>query len=649
MNSTTVPSKRLATSITGASLTLQLNNILGWDGINLTSADFNGRLFAVLRNDANTLMEIIELDPTTIASASITILKRGLKFTGDMTTEVTANKLTWIKNETIVDIGSNPPQLYQQFVYSLNPTADASFIPTTDQHLTTKDYVDDRNGYWTGAVADFASLPIGSIEGEARVTLDDGKIYVWDVATATIATISSIDLGTNVITMTGAHGLSTGDYIYFATSGTLPAGLALNTPYYVYVDAADTLHVSLAIAGATVDITDAGTGTHTVKEASWVLAGAGGGAGTVYVTNLLGTGADDAPTNTTFTLTAGSWADQKYLQVYVNGVLQEYGATEDYTVADSNTIVFNTGVEDTDKVTLLVVSVDLYNPAWGLVNADILPDTHNTYDIGATGNRFKDGFFEGNVDIDGTLNVEGVSTFQALPTIPLTPAATTDAASKGYVDTTIASQPILPYGFSTNFDGSLTRYTAVDEGAGTIDTDGYNMIGVGVTASRSRGIRMVMAGAGTKVSPFGNGSKVAMDFIATIANNTPNPVDPNCFIVVGNLGTGITATQTNNHFGFKFVFTNAALTAVYASSADGTTQQTTSLTVPVDGDMKHFGAVFNGTNVKFYLDSTLVATHATNVPVTTAAGDLLHFRYDKGADTGGSPTMKISYFGYRRA
>lgn len=275
----------------------------------------------------------------------------------------------------------------------------SELTPTGQYDLVYKKWVEDRNGYWTGAVANFAALPIGTVEGEARVTLDDGKIYVWDVATATTATISSIDLGTNVITMTGAHGLSTGDYIYFATSGTLPAGLAVNTAYYVYVDSATELHVSLAIAGATVDITDAGTGTHTIKEASWVLAGAGGGAGTVYVTNKLGTGADDAPTNTTFSLTAGSWADQKYLQVYLNGTLQEYGPMEDYTTADSNTVVFNTGVEDTDKVTLLVVSVDLYNPAWGLVNADILPDTHNAYDIGATGNRFKDGFFE---SIDST-------------------------------------------------------------------------------------------------------------------------------------------------------------------------------------------------------------------------------------------------------
>lgn len=337
----------------------------------------------------------------------------------------------------------------------------SELTPTGQYDLVYKKWVEDRNGYWTGAVANFAALPIGTVEGEARVTLDDGKIYVWDVATATTATISSIDLGTNVITMTGAHGLSTGDYIYFATSGTLPAGLAVNTAYYVYVDSATELHVSLTIAGATVDITDAGTGTHTIKEASWVLAGAGGGAGTVYVTNKLGTGADDAPTNTTFTLTAGSWADQKYLQVYVNGVLQEYGPMEDYTTADSNTVVFNTGVEDTDKVTLLVVSVDLYNPAWGAVNADILPDTHNTYNIGATGTRFKDAYLEGNVDIDGTLNVEGVATFQASPVVPTLSSGdnSTKAASTAYVDAGLGVKKLLLTASGVSFNNTTAETT----------------------------------------------------------------------------------------------------------------------------------------------------------------------------------------------
>ena len=55
-----VPTKRLAESITAASSSLKLNNIKNWNGDALTSSDFGTLLYAVLRNDANTIIEIIE-------------------------------------------------------------------------------------------------------------------------------------------------------------------------------------------------------------------------------------------------------------------------------------------------------------------------------------------------------------------------------------------------------------------------------------------------------------------------------------------------------------------------------------------------------------------------------------------------------------
>ena len=114
LNFITVPTKRLSQSITSASTTFKLNNILGWDSVALTAADFGTQAFAIFRDDSNTLMEIMEIDPATIASTSITILRRGMKFNADViTTEVTANKLDWVKNETLVEIGSNAPHMYQ--------------------------------------------------------------------------------------------------------------------------------------------------------------------------------------------------------------------------------------------------------------------------------------------------------------------------------------------------------------------------------------------------------------------------------------------------------------------------------------------------------------------------------------------------------
>lgn len=156
---TSVPSKRLTATINASSLTIQLNNILGWDGVALTSSDFGTKLYCTLRNDTNTLLEIMELDPSTIASASITVLRRGLKFTGDLTTEVTANKLTWVKNQTIVELGSDVPQLLKHFLDTLSdqsvegiktfssfPVKSGSTTPTSAAELATKAYVDLQVG-----------------------------------------------------------------------------------------------------------------------------------------------------------------------------------------------------------------------------------------------------------------------------------------------------------------------------------------------------------------------------------------------------------------------------------------------------------------------------------------------------------------------
>lgn len=180
-----VPSKRLASSINASSLTIQLDNITGWDGNNLTSSDFGSVLYAVLRNEANTLMELIEIDPSTIADSSITVLRRGLKFDGDLTTEVSANKLTWVKNETIIELGSNPPQLLKHFVDDLQAQTIAGVKtftstpintggnPTTDTELATKAYVDLVG---TGS----ASMNRMVIAGNAGETVAAGNLVYFD-------------------------------------------------------------------------------------------------------------------------------------------------------------------------------------------------------------------------------------------------------------------------------------------------------------------------------------------------------------------------------------------------------------------------------------------------------------------------------------
>lgn len=149
-----VPTKRLAESITGASTSFKVNSISGWDGNDLTSADFGSRLWVVFRNSAGTLMEIMEVDPTTITSASsaITIITRGLKFTGDQSTSVSGNKLTWVKGDTIIEFGTHVPQLLEMIMRTIGDqsidgvkTFTSSPIvptPTTATQVAHKNYVD---------------------------------------------------------------------------------------------------------------------------------------------------------------------------------------------------------------------------------------------------------------------------------------------------------------------------------------------------------------------------------------------------------------------------------------------------------------------------------------------------------------------------
>lgn len=110
----TIPPKTLLESITAASTTFKVNNILGFDGAALTAAGVGDTMFATFQNSSGTIMEIVQITTSSIASTSITMTKRGLQFYEDGTfTEVTANKLAWTKGITIVNLGTDTPQLFQ--------------------------------------------------------------------------------------------------------------------------------------------------------------------------------------------------------------------------------------------------------------------------------------------------------------------------------------------------------------------------------------------------------------------------------------------------------------------------------------------------------------------------------------------------------
>lgn len=149
---TSIPTKRLSTSVTASDTTFILNNIKGWDGNDLAASDFGTEGFGVLRDPTNSTVEFFAWDPSTIvngATTGITITARGLQFDGDTSTEVTANQLTWVKGETIVELGSNPSQIWQWL----------------------KDYAD---GLAIAGAPDSSETAKGLVEAATQTEVDDG-------------------------------------------------------------------------------------------------------------------------------------------------------------------------------------------------------------------------------------------------------------------------------------------------------------------------------------------------------------------------------------------------------------------------------------------------------------------------------------------
>lgn len=310
-----VPSKRLAASIASTDYSFTVTDILSWDGVtNLASADFGTIGYGVFRNDTNTAIEFFSFDPTTLANASITILKRGLKYNGDISTEVSANKLTWVKNQTIVELGSNPPQAYAYLKSYIDgiaiagaPNATSSTqgllqVPTASQinsgtalgstgaplavtpdTLLTSNY--GVNIPSTTEKAALTALTVGLVgvivpyAGRSAPTgflLCDGSA----VSRATYASLFAILCPSGTFTVTIAspgvftktsHGFLAGEKIHFTTTGGLPSGLATNTDYYVISAGltANAFEVALSPGGPAIVTTGSQSGTHTVFVSNW--------------------------------------------------------------------------------------------------------------------------------------------------------------------------------------------------------------------------------------------------------------------------------------------------------------------------------------------------------------------------------------------
>lgn len=175
-----------------------------------------------------------------------------------------------------------------------NPGADAIF--DTGSNLTFQGVTDlttSANSIYHGgdvqpsfykSLSNVSFLPSGitTVPGQAILVDVIGFYRVTTVTTtsaqATTNTLGfgdtfTADAGTDVITWTSTtnkpSNILTGTRVRLTTTTTLPAGLALATDYYVIkvTDSTCKLATSYAnaVAGTAINITDAGTGTHTMS------------------------------------------------------------------------------------------------------------------------------------------------------------------------------------------------------------------------------------------------------------------------------------------------------------------------------------------------------------------------------------------------
>jgi len=246
---------------------------------------------------------------------------------------------------------------------------------------------------------------------------------------------------------------------------------------------------------------------------------------------------------------------------------------------------------------------------------------------------------------DGSVDFTGE---QSMGTNKLTnvtdPAADQDAATKKYVDDEVSGlvTPKVEFEVSTLFE-DVARFTTFDEASGAVSTGGLNL--TAPSANRTQGYEIENNSA---FKVFGDGNTVEMSTLVTVSGNAPQR-NTSAYVVVGDLTGGAAPTITNNHFGF-YVQTIAAGSqlVISTSSANGTSHNTGTGFASANGTWA-LKAIYNGTNVKFYVDGALVATHTTYVPTVDAAGHFGTFIITSPGtdDAGNYPNIIVGSFNYK--
>jgi hypothetical protein len=124
---------------------------------------------------------------------------------------------------------------------------------------------------------------VGTVVGPRQFALTD-DVYSWVIfqdygivtRTSSSNSTATITIASPGVVSWTAHGFTTNQLVYFATTGALPTGLTASVLYYVTPLTADTFTVSSTLTGSAINTSGSQSGTHTAfkvttTRGTWVL------------------------------------------------------------------------------------------------------------------------------------------------------------------------------------------------------------------------------------------------------------------------------------------------------------------------------------------------------------------------------------------
>ena len=191
-------------------------------------------------------------------------LERQIDFTGGLNTRIPAHKLP----ENMVQAATNVDFSHGDIRPDTGIGGDGG----------GKQFFYEKGQSWVGTdVANAFSILVVDAGTTSTATVPDTQLgnplFIQETGTYQIGVTFTFTAATSdVITTSANHGLVNDDTVTLTTSSSdLPAGLAVDTTYYVLATpAANTLTLSATKDGSVIDITDTGSGTHTLTSVTAV-------------------------------------------------------------------------------------------------------------------------------------------------------------------------------------------------------------------------------------------------------------------------------------------------------------------------------------------------------------------------------------------